>query len=153
MRWGARGGALALAALTALIFLHRFSVVTPGQRGEGSTVVSISIETLPSVRPAPKPERRPPPREPITYTEAAAPAQPAPTGGPGEPYQLWTYSSGRIVFANADQYQRCREARARGSEAADCPPATDRHEMILTAVNTSTPPGLILRRPVTHGWR
>lgn len=154
VRWAARGGALALAAIAALIFMHRFSVATPGQRGEGATVVSISVEMQPSVRPVQKPEHHPPPQAPMTYTEAAAIAQPAPAAsGPGEPYRLWTYSAGRIVFNNADQYERCRQARARGGEAADCPPATDRHEMILAAVHTDAPPLVIVRRPLTRGWR
>src|SRR5262249_3621199 len=139
VRWAARGGALVLAAIAALVFLHPFPVAMPGQRGDGAGVVSISIEMPQSVQRTQEPEH-PPPQTPVLAADARCAAPSLRGGARGEMCQLWSYSAGRFVFPTADQFQRCRAAPARGSEAADCPPPSDRHEMILAETNTSAPP-------------
>lgn len=116
--------ACALAALAALALQRAL----PPVLDDGVEPLPIAFATLDLPRP---PQREHSPRVANTTDPSATITAPAASG---VELRLWTYGArGEIVFADAEQFDRCIEARRRRREASDCPGAEE------TAVMTFDP--------------
>lgn len=122
-------GALALAALIAALFaMQRFAAAPSDLGGLGAP----SIEATLFARPAAAPESRPAPPPQAEYLKSAALAQSQSGGAQGAAPRLWNYGAqGEFVFTDAEQLQRCRDARRAGQDAPDCPSAHERAPLVL----------------------
>jgi hypothetical protein len=119
VRLSSWAGALVLAALIGFALTRPFAArfASPGEQGPGA--ISVSIE-------APEPERQQTPQRPrFEYLGEAA--QSAGAAAPGaEGVRLWRYGArGEIIFASAEQFQRCLTARRNRADAPDCPSADE----------------------------
>jgi hypothetical protein len=119
-------GAALLAALALMLAAQRFPNAYGPAGGAEIAAIDVMIEQR---------ARFDPPRPPKPAPRQVAYAPPSPAAartGAGLSVRLWSYdSSGRILFANAEQYNRCIAARAQGRDEADCPSAAARGDLAL----------------------
>jgi hypothetical protein len=118
---------LALFALALLLAAQRFPNSFAAMGAADLAAIEVAIEARPPEQAKTTPQRAP------RRTAFAAPSRAAEQqSAAAVAVRLWSYDAqGRILFANADQYRRCLDARARGREEADCPSAADHAGLAL----------------------